>query len=142
MAKILNIFTPQFNEKMPGLAFLFIIFPPALAFAPPTRTPYSHITQLHQMLSSEAPPLQTVDDNANNSDPFESYDPSPPQKTIATKDISIGSGSTVGDASSSSSSQLLQRHQRLMIYSIPTMDRVHTARRVRHSRHLRLCRVL
>jgi len=100
--------TPQNNEKMLRFAFLYIIFLTASAFAPPTRTPHPHLTQLHQMFSSEAPHLQTVDDNANNSDPFESYDPSPSQRTIVTKDISVGSGSTVLDASSSSSSQLLQ----------------------------------
>ncbi|KAL3795460.1 hypothetical protein HJC23_000818 [Cyclotella cryptica] len=89
-------------------ASLFVTFLTASAFAPPTRSPHSQLKQLHQMFSSEAPPLQTVDDDAANSDPFESYDPSPSQKTIGTKDVSLGSGSTVLDASSSSSSQLLQ----------------------------------
>lgn len=76
----------------------------AFAFAPATTKP--HLTQLRQMFASEAPALETVDADPNN--PFESYDAtSPSQKTIAIKDISVGSGSEVVDAKKSSS-QLLQ----------------------------------
>jgi FKBP-type peptidyl-prolyl cis-trans isomerase len=57
------------------------------------------------MFASEAPALE-VDAVPNN--PFDSYDAtSPSQKTIAIKDVSVGSGSEVVDAKKSSS-QLLQ----------------------------------
>ena len=79
----------------------------ASAFAPVPTRPHP-TTQLHQMFSTEAPALETVDTDSN--DPFEAYDAtSPSQKTIATKDITIGSGSEVTDAKiTSNPSQLLQ----------------------------------
>lgn len=76
----------------------------ASAFSPAQIKP--HLTQLHQMFSSEAPALETVDTDPN--DPFDSYDAtSSSQKTIAIKDIAVGSGSEVADATKSGS-QLLQ----------------------------------
>jgi FKBP-type peptidyl-prolyl cis-trans isomerase len=80
-----------------------LILSTASAFAP-TAIKTSRV-QLNQMFSFEAPALETVPDS---SDPFESYDAtSPSQKTIAIKDISLGSGSEVSDAKTSDS-QLLQ----------------------------------
>ena len=57
------------------------------------------------MFSETAPALETVDP----ADPFESYDAtSPTQKTIGTKDVTIGTGSEVIDYTKTSESQLLQ----------------------------------
>ena len=57
------------------------------------------------MLSETAPALETADPT----DPFESYDAtSPTQKTIGTKDVTIGTGSEVTDYTKTSESQLLQ----------------------------------
>lgn len=84
-------------------AFLLLLSM-ASAFSPAQIKP--HLTQLHQMFSSEAPALETVDTDPN--DPFDSYDAtSSSQKTIAIKDIAVGSGSEVADATKSGS-QLLQ----------------------------------
>jgi len=86
---------------------LFLLFTTATSFTTPT---YSKINTLHR-LSSTPTPLEIVDDDsATNSDPFDSYDSTTlAQKTIAFKDLSLGSGTTVLNAKTDSNdSQLLQ----------------------------------
>mmetsp|Transcript_26766 Transcript_26766/g.56899 ORF Transcript_26766/g.56899 Transcript_26766/m.56899 type:complete len:223 (+) Transcript_26766:124-792(+) len=63
----------------------------------------SAATKLNQMFP-ESSALDVVDEESATADPFDSYEATNKQKTIATKDIKIGSGYTVG----SNDNQLLQ----------------------------------
>ncbi|KAL7535257.1 hypothetical protein ACHAXR_009559 [Thalassiosira sp. AJA248-18] len=78
------------------------------AFAPsaPVQRYQSAATKMNQMFPGESSAaLEVVDDEtASSADPFDSYQATAEQKTIATKDISIGSGYTVGE----DDNQLLQ----------------------------------
>ena len=87
---------------------LCLLFTTATSFTTPTSTKIN--TNVHR-LSTTPTPLEIVDDSsASNSDPFVSYDStSLAQKTVAFKDLSSGSGTTVLDAKlNSNDSQLLQ----------------------------------
>jgi FKBP-type peptidyl-prolyl cis-trans isomerase len=88
----------------------FIVLPLLLnsvcSFAPIPSSSYprhSTATKLNQMFP-ETSALEVVDEAANSSDPFENYQPTDSQKTIAIKDTKVGSGYTVGEVDS----QLLQ----------------------------------
>ena len=88
---------------------LHLLLSGVVAFAPMSSSSYPiernkpTSTKLRQMFPETAA-LAVVDEAADSSDPYQSYQPTDAQKTIAIKDTKVGSGYTVGEVDS----QLLQ----------------------------------
>ncbi len=88
---------------------LILLLSGACAFAPTPSSSYARqqfpwtATILYQMFP-ETSALEVVDEASDSSTPFESYQPTDTQKTIAVKDVKVGSGYIVGEIDS----QLLQ----------------------------------